>query len=362
MDRLRILYVPNESGSSRQVGFRRTFANLTEAGLIEDVSIFSLQLRISNGGDPERHRQDLIARVRDFRPNIVLMQHLGATGLRLDHFLAMRQTCQFELIYHEADPYSRYLHPLTHEARAAGRAADVVFTVGSGVFADNFRRNGARDVRWAPHVFEPDRARYVGVSDESKRKFDIVVVANRNIPRFRGLPNWKDRIQFIAKLQERFGDRLALYGRGWSGPGAMGPVDSALQHDAIRSAWISANWDHFATEPCYFSDRLPISLAAGSIHATTHHAGYDELFPPSTNEFLIFGKSQEGLVDSIERVLTETTPAERVEAGRKAQSFSQSLYRQDDQIVKFLNYKNTRVDPIKASAAWDPDSLSLHST
>ncbi|TFB47791.1 hypothetical protein [Cryobacterium tagatosivorans] len=359
MDPLRILYVPNEAGSFRQLGFRRPFANLRGANLIDDVSVFSLQWRIQNGGDPEGHRQDLIARVGAFRPNVVLMQHLGSTGLKDRHFEAMRAASDFELVYHEADPYSRFLHPLPVAARAAGRAANVVFTVGTGTFAENFRRTGSTDVRWASHVFEAERFRRSPVSQVPSREHDVVIVANRNTPRFRGHPNWKDRIRFVSYLQERFGDRLAIYGNGWTGVGAMGPISFSSQSDAIRSAWVSANWDHYAAEPSYFSNRLPISLSVGSIHATTSHKLYENIFPEFTKRFLIFGQTHEHLADSIERVLAETTPAERILAGESAQDFAYEHYRQDNQLVEFLNYRARRVSPEAAAAAWDIDATPL---
>ena len=289
------------------------------------------------------------------------MQHLGSTKLKETHFAAMRSACNFELLYHEADPYTRFLHPLPRAARAAGRFSDVVFTVGSGVFADNFRRARARDVRWASHGFEPERYRYAEVEQNEERTYDVVVVANRNRPRLRGHPNWRDRIRFVQLLQERFGERVAVFGAGWEGVGAKGPVDTSLQDHAIRSAWISANWDHYANEPDYFSNRLPISMASGSIHATTRHPGYDKIFGKETTPFLIFDSSPERLCDSIEDRLSNTSPAERILAGEAAQEYAYQKYRQDDQLVSFLNYRETRIDSQAASEVWDIDSFLLRS-
>lgn len=356
---LRILYVPNEAGDFRQIGFRRPLANLVDAGLVQEVSIFSLQWRQRNGGDHEQHRQDLIARVAEFQPNMVIMQHLNTTGLNRRHFAAMRNAADFELIYHEGDPYSRYLHPLPSSARLAGRFSDVVFTVGAGVFSENFRRSGAKDVRYAPSAFQPERYRQQD-PDPGTRQFDVVVVANRNSPRFRGHPNWRERIAFVRHLQERLGDRLAIYGRGWEGPGALGPISTETQDVAVRSGWISANWDHYASEPYYFSNRLPISLASGSIHATTEHPGYSRLFPArETGSFLVYEKSYLRLAESIERHLDETSVAQRLEAYALGQQFAHRYYRQDDQFLSFLNYRDVRIDPTAARESWDLDAVPL---
>jgi hypothetical protein len=358
----RILYVPNEFGNFRQVGFRRPLANLQAAGLVTEVSVLSLLWRIREGGDPEMHRKALIQRVARFQPNVILMQHVGSTGLRAKHFDQMRAASHFKLIYHEADPYQGPLHPLPRSAALAGQAADVVFTVGSGRFAKAFRMSGARDVRWESHAFDVERYREIGGDPPATRQHDIVIVANRNRPRMRGLPNWRDRIRFVRYLQERFGDRLAIYGAGWEGAGVMGPIPFAEQHVAIRSGWISANWDHFAREPNYFSNRLPISLAAGSIHATTWHPGYDEIFARDTREFLLLSRSQVKLADAIEEKLAGTDSDQRLAAVRHAQTYSYRRFRQDDQMVRFLNFERQIIDPACARDSWDLDSTPLEET
>jgi len=352
----RVLYVPNEDGDFRQVGFRRPFADLVANGLLGAVSIFSLQLRIKNGGDAEQHRQALVERVREFRPTIVLMQHLRATGLRARHFAQMRAAADFDLVYHEGDPYSKYLHPLPLSARAAGKAADVVFTVGTGTFAENFRSSGAKDVRYSPSSFEPERFR---AETLGSREHDIVIVANRNRPRFRGHPNWRDRIAFVTYMQDRFRGRLAVFGNGWDGPGAMGPVEFSKQDEAIKSGWVTANWDHYADEASYFSNRLPISFASGSIHATTEHPEYRKIFSEVAGDFITFAKSIESLGDSIEDLLARTSVSERLAMGERARTYAYRHCRQDNQLVAMLNFASSVVDPSAASDAWNLDSRPL---
>jgi hypothetical protein len=288
------------------------------------------------------------------------MQHLGATGMRSRHFNEMRQNAEFDFIYHEADPYSPFLHPLPAAARDAGRNADVVFTIGTGWFANNFLRTGAKDVRWAPSVFEPERYARKAIDQTPNREYDIIMVANRNMPRFRGLPNWKDRIRFVEYMQDRFSDRFAIYGRGWRGPSALGPIDFSAQDEAIRSGWVSANWDHFANEPSYFSNRLPVSLSVGSIHATGWHPGYDNIFESETNDFLLFGRSKEALADRIEEFLGQTTVEERLLIAAKAQKFAYSYCRQDDQVVSFLNFAGEKVSLSSAREVWDIESNNLN--
>lgn len=355
----RIFYVPNESGDERQFGIRRAFSDLLRTGILEEVEVFSLQWRIRNSGSPEDHRQDLIRAVRRFRPDILFMQHLGGTGLRARHFAAMRVKGNFSLLYYEGDPFTRIVHPLPSEARLAGKLADVVYTVGSGTFMANFRAAGSQNVKWEPSAFDPGRYGRIIPLDPAAKPYDVAMIANRNRPRLRGLPNWRDRIEFVEYMQSRFGDRFAIFGRGWVGPTAKGPIDYSQQGRILRSAWVSTNWDHFASEPMYFSDRLAISLAEASVHATTRHPGYAKIFGEPSPPFLLCSKSRIGLADQIERYLRDTPLDERLRAGRAAQRFAHARLRQDNQLVRMLNAVGAEISPEAAASAWDVNAPGL---
>ncbi|MFD1720169.1 glycosyltransferase family protein [Amnibacterium endophyticum] len=347
----RILYVPNETGDARQFGYRRAFADLLSAGMLDEVRVFSLEHRIHAGGDAAAHRADLLAAAREFAPDLLFMQHLGRTGLTDGDFEQLTSGGT-PLLYHEADPYTRRVHPLPAAARAAGRAADVVFTVGAGTFTTNFLRSGARRVEWTPSAFDPNR---IDLGEgQRERAMDVVIIANRGRARIRPLPNAADRVRFIEAVQDRLGDRLALHGRGWSGPSARGPVPYSEQTTVLRSAWMSANWDHFAAEPCYFSDRLAIALASGSVFATTLHPGYSAVFPPDlTRRFLITSSQPQDLLQRIEQWLATTTVDQRLDAELAAREFAWSHLRQDDTLVTMLNAVGVGIDPRAASEAWD---------
>ena len=338
----RILYVPNEHGSARQSGIRTTLARLRSESFISDVRIFSLLWRIREGMDGASQRRELVELAADYRPDIILMQHLGGTDITRAELKELKESCA-SLIYHEADPYSRFMHPLPREAREAGRIADVVFTVGTGTFARNFERAGASDVQWEPSIFDADRFGRERPRSNRQRDFDIVMVANRNRPRLRGLPNWRDRIRFVNYMEKRFGSRFAIFGRGWTGPSAQGAVAYSDQSSAIRSGWVSANWDHFAREPKYFSDRLPTSLATGSVHATTAHPGFDGIFPGGES-FLLMSESMVELGDRIEQYLTNVDDDEKIELEAAAWEFAHRHFRQDDQLVRMLNYGGAGID------------------
>jgi hypothetical protein len=335
---------------------RRALVDLEAGGLIESARVFSL-LHAVRGGTPTKAAvADLHTCVADYRPDLVLMQHLGGSGITRASMRALRATRPFSLIYHEGDPFAPPFHPLPREARAIGRAADVVFASGATTFVRNFERVGAREVRYLEWGFDPDRFPHPGAPREEEREVDVVVIANRNAPRLRGLPNWRDRIRFVELVQAEFGERCAIYGRGWNGPGARGVVPFDQQQGAVRSAWISANWDHFAAEAKYHSDRLAISLAAGTVHATTWHPGFDEIFPDSVRASMLFAGDPEALVEAITRHLETTPHRDRLRAMRVAQDHAWAHLRYDDQLVTMLNAGGAAIDPAAASALWSVGS------
>jgi hypothetical protein len=356
---MKILYVPNEWGTARQSGMRRAFATLVDRGLVEDVKIYSLLWRVRQGEGAAAAR-GLLEAARAFAPDLILMQHLGGTGLNDDFFSALNPASNQRLIYHEADPYSRWKHRLPPEAKSAGRHSDVVFTVGKDVFRSNFLRTGSRDVRWCSSVFDPGRFGKTNTLTAAQREFDVVMIANKSRARtpFTGHPNSRQREELVKRLTKAFGPRFAIYGNGWTGPSAQGPVDYSNQNAAIHSGWISTNWDHYAGEASYFSDRLPTTLATGSVHVTTFHPGFDDIFRNS-EQFIQFGMSPKDVVSSIENLLSTRTTEDFIRAAVEGQKFADLHFRQDDQLVSMLNFERILIDPTQASSAWDTNSRML---
>ncbi|MGN8132658.1 glycosyltransferase family protein [Paenarthrobacter sp. 22069] len=236
----------------------------------------------------------------------------------------------------------------------------MVFTVGNGDFRSNFLRTGSTDVRWCSSVYDPTRFGHIAIPTDASRRYDVVVIANKTQARspFTGHPNARQRVELVHRLAERFGPRFAVYGKGWTGPSAQGPVDYSFQHKAIHSGWITANWDHYAKEEAYFSDRLPTTLATGSVHATTLHDGFEQIFP-RTRDFLHFGRSPRAIVDQVENLLAGFTPDDFVSRAREGQRFADLHFRQDDQLVRILNFDELVIDPIKARSLWEQNSRVL---
>jgi hypothetical protein len=354
----RILYVPNERGKFRQRGMRRALSILQEHGMVE-ARVYSLLLHVLEGRG-ETARQEMIGLCREFKPDVVIMQHIYGAGLTDQHFSCLRESSDFRLLYHEGDPFTRWRIPVPFETAVAARWSDVVVTVGADQFCRNFQRKGVPNVGWTPHTYDPRSFGSRPIAKD-KRVFDVVMIANRSTARtaIRAHPGSRDRRRLVDLMSRSFGSRFALYGKGWTGPSAMGPVDFWDQERVIQSGVISVNWDHYPTEKLYFSDRLPISLASGSIHATTNHPGYESLFPANSS-FLRTAESIQELVDVCHETLASTSEEERGHAYAEGREWVANNLRQDHQFVDFLKLSGIDLPDARAALDSDRDKCNGH--
>jgi hypothetical protein len=296
----RLLFIPNGHGSKPQPGYVNAYDALRQQGELEAFACFALQEETAQTGLADAWGR-LVAIAGEFQPTVMVIQHLGAAGLREADVVRLRESAPAaKLFYHDADPFGRS-KPLPADARVLTTQADVVVGCGSSNFREVFERSGARAFAYSPHAYDPARFGKPWSQSQS-RDFDVVAVVSRNHGRvpWRRMSGWRGRMELVDLLRKRFGGRFALFGRGWSSS-SLGPVHYDQQEQAIRSAWVSANWDYFPQEAHYFSDRLPISLAAGVPHVTTRHPGYEELFPHTIGLHCV--ESPQAVVNRVESLL-----------------------------------------------------------
>jgi hypothetical protein len=335
----RLLYLPNEGVEGDQFGFRTAVQEAIGAGLLGAAEIFSPLARLRAGASKPTMLGDLHRQAAAFKPTIILVQHPVGTGLGPGDFTRLKQGGDRALLaYHEADPYSRIRQPLPPESRAAASASDIAYICGTGRFPAVLRRFGGRDVRYSRHGFDESRFP-VGIGPTTDvPRWDCIMIANRNhsLRPWRVLPGARQRIDLVGRLTARFGSRFAVFGSGWTGPSAAGPVSYAQQHLMLKQARVSVNWDHFPAEPMYYSDRLPISLAAGVPHVTTWHAGYEEVFGDAAHSGLLWAKSVKRLVSVVED-LVQRPAAELNMLGQAASAFAAAHLSQSAEYRRLLS-------------------------
>lgn len=281
---LRFLYLPNENTPGDQVGPRMAFEKLHQQGVFSAYEVFSYLWEDKQSGNHHKTLDKLLNIAEIFKPDIIFWQHLMAYFPVDKAFLRKLKALRSrpKLVYHEGDPYDRFIKRIPAPVRTILPEADLVFLVGLGDLFNMVRECGANPdlIVYAPHSY--DTRRFARPWQPTlDRAYDIIMIANHGRTRVPGiyLPGGKKREQLARQMHEAFGSRFAVFGSGWDGfPFSKGPVPFAQQEETIRSCWVSVNWSHFDQFAYYFSDRLPISLAAGVPHITNYQPGYEHLF------------------------------------------------------------------------------------
>ena len=283
---LRFFYVPNETVEGDQVGPRRAFEQLHADGLLSAYSTYSYLVERHAAPTHEEALRRLRAAAESFAPDVIFFQHLNDSyPVTRDYVASLKAiSSRPRFVWHDPDPYGRFIKPIDDTMKAAIAESDVAILVGLGYLAEHVRRAGAKRILFAPHSYD-DLRFSTPWKPTRNREHDAIMIANlpclRRIP-FLYLPGGRNRKVLSRAFHGAFGDRYAVFGsgQGWQGePYCKGPIAFAAQEHVIRSSWLSVNWGQFDDIPLYSSDRLPISLAAGVPHITNRQRGYEHAFP-----------------------------------------------------------------------------------
>ncbi len=309
---MRVSYWPNEptvqGAPFLQSGARTAFQYLLASGQIQHLAVFSYR-QIGMDFEAAAH-----AHLVSSAPDIIFVQHV--TQARLPHGFWSRLRHRFPhitIVYHDEDPYDRRIKRIDRDMKDMLAVSDLVLVSGLGDLFAQYRALTSAQLRYLPHSFDTERFASADPAATQKTA-QVVMIANRGTRRLLRslyLPGGRNRARLAQRLTAHYGYDFALYGTGWHNlPSARGPVPFDQQQAAIQSGRISVNWDHFDTLPYYSSDRLPIALAAGVPHVTSHHPGYQFLFPDCPGLYAL--KTVDELVDCVHWLLSR--PADELAA------------------------------------------------
>jgi hypothetical protein len=280
------MYWPNEPAKLypefTQAGGRAAFEAMAQDGTIAALSIYSQRVERAKFPDIGSFEDAARAAITTFAPDILFVQHLFGTDVTEDFWKRLRaEMPQVTLVYHEGDVFDRHVKRLDRPTMSILPRAHLVFACGLGSIAEILSGYCTAPVEFLSHCFV--KSRFAKLDPAAAKKTNaIVMIGNRGVrpkAKFLYVPGGRNRERFAKRLTGIFGTQFALYGQGWSHlASSRGSLPFFQQEEAIQSGRISANWDHFDTIDYYYSDRLPISLAAGVPHVTSYHSGYDHLF------------------------------------------------------------------------------------
>ena len=344
---MKLYYLPNEGDpSSLQVGPRHAFETLKASGHISELKTFPFLWEAKRLGSDAAACKSMLEQVHAFQPDILFWQHVGDFQADAEFVRRLRQVAPRTLLaYHEGDAYGGGHKPYLKSMKALIGGFDLVFQVAMGAMKRLSEKAGARHIHWAPSTF--DAQRFGGPAPASiTRAFDAVMIGRliRRIPYLWEFPGAIGRVRLAEGLSKALGDRFALYGPGWTLPCCHGAIAYTEQQTVIQQSWISVMWDHYPELDRYFSDRLPIALAAGVPHVTGYHPGYDELFGDCRG--LIAAKTVKEAVDATLYLLS-LDRRELMQLGASCREFA---FQHFEATHVFTNIFNTCLQHLPAKA------------
>ena len=109
-------------------------------------------------------------------------------------------------------------------------------------------------------------------------EFDVAMIGNCPTSRIplKTMPGLRWRIELARMFEARLGRRFAIFGLGWRGLCAQGPVELARQGAAYSRARLGVGNNNLHAA-YYFSNRLPIAMSCGAVMLHNFEPGMSEV-------------------------------------------------------------------------------------
>ncbi|TKA11620.1 glycosyltransferase family protein [Actinacidiphila oryziradicis] len=251
--------------------FARAFARLAADGLLVHVPVAAQALLRETDRETALHIMRRTA--RKVAPDLVFVQSPHGFPWTAEVVGALLGDIGSPpVVYWEGDAWGGRKQ-LNASSAAWLSHADHVFSVAIGEQAALLGRYARAAVRYVPNVLPSHLMDADGesVPEPGQATLDVALIGSCYV-RFGILERVDgagERHRLTRRLCSLPNCRVALYGHGWRGPAAQGPVAYNRQPAALRNARISVGWDHYRRYTGYFSDRLPISMYAGRVHVSS---------------------------------------------------------------------------------------------
>lgn len=317
---VRVVAVSNEASPGADPDITWALGQLAARGLVASYRVYSIPSRVAELGGATA-AQELAELARDVEADVIAFFNTGScrlTGLELDR---VRDAAPGSVwVYFEGDAFQRWIHPFPRAAVPTVRRCQARLVFAGGYLAQAARRAGPGFVTYAPSWVNPERYPPSWRAD-GDRRHDMVFVGNNVRSRVKPFPGARRRAALVSALQRRYGARLAIYGQGWTGTGAMGPCAIDEVGAIYARSHVCVGIDH-TMGPFHFSNRLPIALACGIPLVHSDFGGSAEILP-DMRPWQFFNDVQ-GALAAIDRVLA-MDPAEVSELSLRGRRLAESL-------------------------------------
>jgi hypothetical protein len=153
--------------------------------------------------------------------------------------------------------------------KVLSKLADITFSTQMGKAADKMIKWGAKNIVYSPNSMCQVRFKAHNI-DPSVHQFDfnVVFVGSYNSGRvFNPVSQaWygsRKRIALVTALNKRYGNKLGLFGKGWSLKSAQGPIHFNDQQSIFQRGRIIVGGNPYSFSDYYSSNRLFFAVSSG---------------------------------------------------------------------------------------------------
>lgn len=151
--------------------------------------------------------------------------------------------------------------------KVASSLADITFSTQMGKAADKMINWGAKNIVYTPNSMCQIRfkAHEINISDY-KFDFDVIFIGSKNTSRNPLSRNWiesRKRTKLVELLYKKYGNRLGLFGNGWSDNISQGPIHFNRQQDAFIRGRIIVGANPYSHSEYYSSNRVFFEISSG---------------------------------------------------------------------------------------------------
>ncbi|MFC7305782.1 hypothetical protein ACFQVC_16335 [Streptomyces monticola] len=271
-----VLHISNEDRCyGTDNSFVRGFTELAREGVLRHRCVI-----------PAAERDPAAALTDGERPALVLLQSPQPTPWTDREVTGLlHRLGSPPLVVWEGDAWGGRGKPLRARNVAWMRRAETVFSVAHGPQAELLHRACGRPVRYVPNTVP---LAFAADETATARPTGVALLGTRMT--YCGLELVRDdrqRAALVRQLSRLPHSGLHVYGKGWRGPHAHGPVPYFQQQAAMRRALITAGWNRYRAYPGFYSDRLPIAMASGRVHVSSRHPDLEWLPGPDDGLHLL---------------------------------------------------------------------------
>lgn len=305
---MRALIILNENPLGSHPDVYEAFELLVQEGLLSGYDVVPFLHLRADGQTDHAIVQSIVAAANGGGHGLIIWMHTGSLHVDDASMERIRSApSRPKMVYWEGDSYHPFYKPMPRAMTHIMRSCAQVYVPCGGPMIRSMRAAGVKHIRYAPSCASGTRFPHVW-SARGAHEHDIVVVGNRVSSRvpFKTMPGARRRRILVDALVRRYGQRVAVYGNGWTGPNAMGPLPFDEQQRVYRSSLLSVGVNN-STYPYVFSNRLPIALACGVPLLYHRNRGFDRVFPPALDR--MFFDDELDLFERIDHGLDAGTAA-----------------------------------------------------